>query len=153
MRSSERRSVYRKGLPELAGDAQQLVAVFSADPQRHRHWDDATKHRAPEGIDERFVLAQKQDQVIAALRAEFLQVVQDAECAGVQIGEGDAALVLLTLEVGDAAGDLAIAFDQFGECGGSGHQRRSSLMTNGLRVRRLICASSSIGSSEASVSR
>ena len=57
----------------------------------------------PEGVDELLVVAEEQDQLVAAPRAEALQVIEDAERALVQLGEGDVARVVLALEVGDAA--------------------------------------------------
>ncbi|MEJ0007346.1 MAG: hypothetical protein WDM77_13510 [Steroidobacteraceae bacterium] len=68
--------------------------MFIADPQGHGHGNDSPQHRAPEGVNEGLVVAQKQDQVIAAFRAQFLQMEQYPQSPGVQIAEGDAALVL-----------------------------------------------------------
>ncbi len=47
-------SVVDERLPKLAGNAQQLVAVFIADADGHRHRHDAAQHGGPEGIDELF---------------------------------------------------------------------------------------------------
>src|SRR5262249_5486896 len=74
---------------ELARDAQQLVAVLVADAERHRHGNDAAEHRTPEGVDELLVVAEEQDQLVAALRAELLQVIQNAEGALIELAEGD----------------------------------------------------------------
>src|SRR5438309_784517 len=77
---------------------------------------------------------------------EALQVIEDAERALVELGEGHLARLVLALEVGDAVRTGAVRLDQLGERGGVVHQRRrSSLMCSGKRVRRLICASSSSG--------
>ena len=73
------------GLAELARDAQQLVAMLVADAERHRHRHDAAQDRGPEGVDELLVVAQEQDQLVAAARAEALQVVEDAEGAFVEL--------------------------------------------------------------------
>jgi len=73
MRSSARRSVYRKGSTEPARDAQQLVAVLVADAQRHGHGNDAAEDRGPKHVDELLVVAEEQDQLVAAARAESLQ--------------------------------------------------------------------------------
>jgi hypothetical protein len=101
-----------EGLPSLRHDAQQLVAMLIADTERHRHRNDAAQYRGPEGIDERLIVAEEQDQLVAAPRAQALQVVQDAQRALVEFAEGDAALLTITLKVGDGARDFAIGFDE-----------------------------------------
>ena len=73
------------GCAELARDAQQLVAVFVADADGHRHRHDAAQHGAPEGVDELLVVVQQQDQVVAGLRAQLLQVEQHAQRPLVQL--------------------------------------------------------------------
>ncbi len=103
---------------ELARDAQQLVAVLVADAERHRHRNDAAEDRRPEGVDELLVAAQEQDQLVAAARAEALQVIQDPERALVELAEGDVAAVVLAIEIGERARQGAIALDELGEGGG-----------------------------------
>ena len=91
-----------EGLAEAARDAQQLVAVLVADAERHRHRHDAAEDRRPERVDELLVVGEEQDQLVAAARADALQVIEDAERALVQLAEGDLARVVLAFEVGDA---------------------------------------------------
>ena len=73
------------GTAELSRDAQQFVAMLVADAKRHRHRNNAAQHRGPEGIDERFIAAEEQDELVAAARAEALQVMQDAQGALVEL--------------------------------------------------------------------
>ena len=125
-----------EGLAELARDAQQLVAVLIADAERHRHGDDAAEHRGPERIDELLVVAEEEDQLVAAARTEALQVMQDAERARVQLVIAHVAGVVLALQVGDLAGRPRLASMQLGQSRAFDgrvvrHQRRSSLMCRG----------------------
>src|SRR5579863_9354661 len=90
-------------------------------------------------------MAEEQDQLVAAARADALQVMEDAERALVELARGDAARLALTLEIGDAAREGAVRLEHFGQSRGLDHRRGSSLMCSGWRVRRLICASSSRG--------
>ena len=65
--------------------------------------------RRPEAVEELLVVAQEDDQLVAALRAHGLQVVQDAERARVDLAVAHAPLGVLPLDVGDGAVDPAIA--------------------------------------------
>ena len=136
-----------KRLSEHARDAQELVPMLIADPGRDRHRHDAAEDRRPEGIDELLVVRDKQDQLVAGLRAQALQVKQDAERALVELLIGNRALLALPLEIPQGEFDSAVAFDDFGERLSGRHGRRSSRMNRGYLVRRLICASSSSGRS------
>ena len=143
----------QEGLVEPARDAQQLVTVLVADAQRHGHGHDAAENRRPEHVDELLVIAQEQDEFVAAPRADALQVVQDPERPLVELAERHLACVVLGFVIGDAAPKGAVAFDDFGERRRGEHQRRSSLMCRGKRVRRLIWASSCSGLSGTQVRR
>ena len=79
------------GLAQAARDPQQLVTVLVADAERHRHRHDAAEDRRPEDIDELLVVAEEQDQLVAAAGTEPLQVIEDAERALVELGKRDAA--------------------------------------------------------------
>ncbi len=105
--------------------------MFVADTQRDRYGDDPAEHGRPESVDELFVVTQEQDQLVAAAGADALQVMQDPERALVELREGDAARVVLSFEIGDAAGEIAVAFEQLGQRRGVQHQRRSNLMCRG----------------------
>ena len=72
-------------LAELLRDAQQLVLVLVADAERHRHGHDAAEHAGPERVEELLVVGEVDDELVAGLRAELLQVEQDAERALVQL--------------------------------------------------------------------
>ena len=119
--------------------------MLVADAERDRHRHDSAEDRRPEGVDELLVVAEEQDQLVAAAGAEALQVIEDAERALVELGEADLVRVALPLEVGDAARHRAIRLDELDEGRDLLHQRRSRRMRRGWRVRRLICASSSRG--------
>jgi hypothetical protein len=97
-----------EGPAELAGDAQELVPVLVADAERDGDRHDAAEHGGPEGVDELLVAAEEEDQLVAAARAETLQMVQDAERARMQLFEADITRVVLALEVGDLPGMAAI---------------------------------------------
>jgi hypothetical protein len=107
------------------------VTVLITDAKRHRHGHDAAQQCRPEGIEKLLVARQEQDQLVAAPRPEALQVEQDAKGAFVQLAERHCTLLVLALEVGDAAGQRAVRLDQIVESACSGHQRRSSLMCSG----------------------
>ena len=132
-------------LAEAARNAQQLVAVLVADAERDRHRHDAAEDRRPEHVDELLVVVQEQDQLVAAARADALQVPEDAERALVKLAAGDRTRLVLALQVADTARRAAVVLEGLGERRGFGHQRASSRMCRGWRVRRLICASSSSG--------
>ena len=140
-------SVYRYGLAELARDAQELVPVLVADADGERHGHDAAGDRGPERIEELLVVDQKDDELVAALRAERLQVVQDPERAGMDLAVAHAALGALAFDVGDDAVDVAVALEQLYQ--GLGRHRTSTFIMRWERGRRLICASSSMGRSSA----
>ena len=73
---------------QLLRDAQQLVLVFVADADGHRHRHDAAVQAGPVGVDELLVARDVQDQHVAGPGADALQVVQDAERALAQFREG-----------------------------------------------------------------
>jgi len=102
--------------------------MLIADAESHRHRNDPSQHRCPEGIDERLIAAEEQDQLVAAPRTQALQVMQDSERALVEFAEGDASFIAVALKIGDVPRDFAIGFDELGQGTGSEHQRRSSLM-------------------------
>ena len=131
MRSSERFVGVQEGLAEAARDAQQLVAVLVADPQRHRHRHDPAEDRGPEDIDELLVVGEEQDQLVAAPRPQALQVVEDAERPLVQFREGDVVRIMLALHVGDAARHGAVGFEHLDEGGDFFDHRRSNFMCSG----------------------
>ena len=62
------------------------------------------------------------------LVGQALQVMQDTERALVELAEGHVALVLLAVEIGDAARIVAVEIEQLGQRVGIEHQRHSSLM-------------------------
>ena len=133
------------GRAQAARDTQHLVAVFVADAERHRHRHDAAEDRRPEDVDELLVVVQEQDQLVAAARTQALQVIEDPDGALVELGEGDLARFVLTLQVGDAAVDAAVDIHELDQGVDVWGHRRSSRIYKGWRVRRLICASSSSG--------
>ena len=61
--------------------------MLVADPDGERHGDDAAGERRPESVQELLVVVEKDDELVAALRAERLQVMQDPERAGVDLSE------------------------------------------------------------------
>src|SRR5262249_5150155 len=119
--------------------------MLIADAERNRHGNDPAEHRRPERVDELLVVAEEQDELVPALRPELLQVIQNAERALMQLAERHAALFVLTLEIHDAAGRVTVALHELRQGLCRSHRRRSSFMNRGFLVRRLICASSSIG--------
>src|SRR5262249_31352123 len=134
-------------LAELASDTQELVTMLVADADGDRHRHDAPQQRCPERIDELLVVADEQNEAIAAPRPDALQVMQDPQRALVQLGKGNAARIVLALQISDAARGIAVALDELRESRSLVSQRRSSLMCRGYFVRKLICASSSSGMS------
>ncbi len=90
-------------LPELLRDAQQLVLVLVADADGDRHRHDAAVEAGPVRVDELLVARHVQDQVVARLRADTLQVEQDAERAPPQVRELERLLGTFALEVNDRA--------------------------------------------------
>jgi hypothetical protein len=131
------------------------VLVADADGDRNRH--DAAEHGGPEGIDELFVAAQEEDELVAGARAELLEMREDAERPTVQVGEADGVRIVLAGVVRDGPVHLPVLLHQFVQrrrgqrLRADGHQaplgaRGSSRMKIGRRVRRLISASNSIGS-------
>src|SRR5690606_42014555 len=119
----------------------------------HRHRHDAAQNGGPERSDELLVVPQKENELVPAPGAKPLQVVKDAERALVELTVGDGVLVPFAFQVGDAARQRPVAFNQLRERGRLGHRRRSSLMKRGCRVRRLIWASLSTGPSATKVRR
>ena len=89
--------------------------MLIADARRHRYRNDAAQYRSPEGIDERLVAGEQEDQLVARPRPELLQVVEDAERTLVQCPEGNRAGVALALEVSDAARGAAVGLHQRGQ--------------------------------------
>ena len=90
-------------LAELLRDAQQLVLVLVADPDGDRHRHDAAVKAGPVRVDELLVARNVQDQVVARLGADTLQVKQDAERAPPQVRKLECLLGTFTLEVNDRA--------------------------------------------------
>ena len=128
---------------ELARDPQQLLPVLVADSHGERHGHDAAGERRPESVQELLVVVEEDDDLVAALRAERLQVVQNSERTGVHVAVTHAPLGVLALDIGDDAVDIAIHLEQL-------HQsfvrhRTSTVIMRLERGRRLICASSSMG--------
>ena len=74
-----------KGVSELSRNSQQLVAMLVADARPDRHGNDAAEHRGPECIDELLVAREQQYQLVARSCAEFLQVIEDAQGAFVEL--------------------------------------------------------------------
>ena len=132
--------------------------MLVADAYGKRHRDDAAADGRPEAVEELLVVAQENDHFVAALRAHGLQVVQDAEGTRVHISVRHAPLGVLSLDVGDGAIDAAVALENV-EQGGVVHHavcvihRASTIIRRLERGRKLICASSSMGSSLARVRR
>src|SRR5579885_385513 len=120
-----------EGRAELAGDAQQLVAVLVADAERDGHRDDAAEHGSPERVYELLVAREEEDQLVAAARTEALQVMENAERTLVELLETGIARVVLALEISDPARVAAVDLDELGQSGRVRHQRRSSLMCKG----------------------
>jgi vacuolar-type H+-ATPase subunit H len=105
--------------------------MLIADAECHRYRHDATEDRRPEHVDELLVVAEEQDQLVAAARADALQVIEDAERALVQLGKGHLARIILAFEVSERARESAVVLDDFREGRGFGIHRASSLMCNG----------------------
>ena len=91
------------GVPSFLRDAQQLVLVLVADAQRHRHRHDAAQHRRPERVEELLVVVQQQDHPVTGTRSELLQVMQDAQCALVQLTVGHAPRFVFAAVIDDGA--------------------------------------------------
>ena len=154
----QQRLAQRARAGELSSHPQQLVAVLVADPDRQRHGHYTAANGRPIAIEELLVAAQEDDHLVAALRTHGLQVVQNAQCPRVHIAVRHAPLGVLTFDVGDGAIDGAIALqdvDQGGIAGQSAcvvHLSFTVIMRLD-RGRKLICASSSMGSLPARLSR
>ena len=102
--------------------------MLIADAERHRHGNDPAQHGRPEGVDERLIAAEEENQLVAAPRAQALQVMQDAERALIELAEGDTPFIAVAFKIGDAARNFAVGFDELDQCIGGQHQRRSSLI-------------------------
>ena len=101
---------------ELARDAQQLVPVLVADAEGDRHRHDAAEEAGPERVDELLVAADVQDQLVAGLRAEALQMVQDAERPAAQVRQLQRFLGVLAFEVADGGRAAAAVVEHLREC-------------------------------------
>ena len=144
-------SVYRYGSPSLRATRSSFNRCSSLMPTASGTGTMPPAQRRPEAVQELLVVAEKDDDLVAALRTDRLQVVQDPERAGMYVRETDAPLGVLTLHVGDDAIDPAIRLQDI-------HQslvphRSSTVIMRLERGRRLICASSSIGPTSARVRR
>ena len=95
-------------MAQLPGDAQQFEAVFVANADGERDGDYAAGERRPVTIDERLIVVQENDQVIATRHAEAEQSPEDAERALIQLRIGNAALDGFGFEVADVPVRLAI---------------------------------------------
>ena len=85
------------------------MLVADADGERYRH--DAAGDRGPEGVQELLVVGEENDQLVAALSASCLQVMQDSERARIHLAEAHAALGVFAFDVRDDAVDVAIALE------------------------------------------
>ena len=104
-----------KRLPELLRDAQQLVLVLVADADGDRHRHDAAVEAGPVRVDELLVARHVQDQVVAGLRADALQVEQDAQGPAAQVCELERLLGAFALEVNDRAIAARAVVEHVGE--------------------------------------
>src|ERR1700735_1962969 len=104
-----------------------------------------------EGVQELLVVGEEDDQFIAALSALRLQVMEDSERARMHFAEAYAALRIFALDIRYGAIDVAVAVENVRK------RRVFHRMCTVIRIlergRRLICASSSTGSSFNSRSR
>ena len=112
----------------------------------------------PEAVEKLLVVAQENDHLVAAPRTGGLQVIQNAQGARVHFGIGHAPFVVLAFNVGHAAVDVPIAFENIDQGGVLAElvrivHRVSTVIMRLDRGRRLICASNSMGSSVARVRR
>ena len=80
---------------------------------------------AQKRVEELLVVAEEDDQLVAALRAHGLQVVQDPDGARIYLAVGHAPLGTLSLDVGHGAIDVAVVLEnleqsrlrhRFGHC-------------------------------------
>src|ERR1700683_2065934 len=129
---------------ELARHTQQLVAMFVADADGERHRYDAAAERGAEAVEKLFIVVQKNDQLVAALRAHGLQVVQYADGARINLREAHAALGIFAVHIGDRAIGFAVALEHLDQ--GRWRHLSSTVIMRLVRGRKLICASSSMGS-------
>ena len=105
--------------------------MLVADTERDRHRGDAADDGSPEGVDELFVVAEEEDEFVAAAGTDPLQVIQNAERALMQLGVGNIARVVLAFQVRDGPGGVAVGLEKLGQGRCFQHQRRSSLICKG----------------------
>ena len=136
-------------LAELARHAQQLVAVLIADADGERHRNDPAAQRGPEAIEKLLVVVKVDDHLLAALRAHGLQVVQNAQRPRMGVAVAHATFGVLAVDERDRALDVAIAFQDLYKS--RWHHRVVTVIRRLVRGRKLIWASSSMGSLPARV--
>ncbi len=85
------------------------MLVADADRERHRH--DAAADRGPKAVEKLLVVAQEDDDPVAARGAHRLQVVKYAERARKDLAVGDAPLRILAVDVANRAIDAAIVLE------------------------------------------
>ena len=102
------------------------MLVADADGHRHRH--DAAQHCGPEGIDKLLIAVQQQNDLVARLSAQLLQMMQQTQCAVVELRKAELARIVLAVVKGDAARRIAIERHQLGQGTGlHGVLRRAAL--------------------------
>lgn len=132
------------------------MLVADADGEGHR--GDPAADRSPESVEKLLVAAQEDDHLVAAPGTHGLQVIQDSERPGVDVAVGHAPLGIFAVDIGDCTIDAAVAFEDVDQ-GRVVHQsahvihRTVTVIMRFDRGRKLICASSSMGSLPARVRR
>ena len=109
---------------QLPRDAQQLVLVFVADADGDWHGHDAAVEAGPVGVDELLVARDVQDDVVARLRADALQVEQDAQGPPAQFGELEGLFGPFAFEVDDRAAAERAVVEHVGQRLVLDHRRR-----------------------------
>ena len=132
-------------IAELFRDPQQLLLVLVADADGDRDRDDAAVQAGPVRVDELLVARHVQDQPVAGLRADALQVTQDAERAPAQVRQGQVLLRAFAFEIADRAGSAAAGVEHLGQGRVLDHLF-STIIWMSRVVRRLMRASIVTGS-------
>jgi hypothetical protein len=87
------------------------VAVFVADADGQRHGHDAAAHCGPKAVEELLVVVEEDDELVAALCAERLQVMQYPHRPGIQFAITHPTLCMLALDISDRSIDLAVVLE------------------------------------------
>ena len=132
------------------------MLVTDADSKRYRRHTAAQSR--PKSVEKLFGTVQEDDHLVATRCTGGLQEIKYPERTVMQVLEGNMPLQVFSLDVGDAVVDAAIALEYVDQRGFGSElihidHLECTLIMRFDRGRRLICASNSMGSSSARVSR